>query len=299
MNRPLTIILHKAPGTRPPAENLEALKQAAAARGFAADVLFAETNEEVVERAHEAALGGAEIIAGCGPDSVLSAVAAGIMGTSARLGVLPCGSFNHFAADLGIPDDLDGALRVLAEGIAEPVDIAEVNRQVFLNNSTVGIYPRIAHEQEEEVRRSKGHKVKAFAHAMTRILRKYPSLTLRFKMGGKDLVRRTSFIFIGNNEYILEGLRMSRREGLTQGFLDIGLAQRTKRADLIRTFANAIFSKRANEPQLEEHRVEEVHIDSRTRFVPVALDGQVKIMRTPLRFKIRPKALEVMLPKVA
>jgi YegS/Rv2252/BmrU family lipid kinase len=295
----IVIILNKGSGRSPLPEKFDALKTAAAKQGLAPDFVLVTNGEEAEERAHEAALSGAEIVAAAGGDGTLSAVAQGLMGTSAKLGVLPLGTFNHFAADLGIPADIDGALEVIKRGVAEAVDVAEINRQIFLNNSSIGIYPRLVHERDEERRKTGKGKLSAFVTAFWKILRKYPSLTIKIKMGGQELTRKTSFVFVGNNEYILEGLRMGRREGLTQGYLDIGVVERSSRRDLIRVFLKALFGRLGKDPYFDEYRVQEARIDSRRRFLPVAMDGEVKLFRTPLNFKIRPKALTVMLPRLS
>lgn len=296
----VTVIINKNSGKDPFTQKFGALKVAALKYGFAPEFILVQSGEEAEERAHEAALQGAAIVAAAGGDGTLSAVAQGLMGTSAKLGVLPLGTFNHFAADLGIPSDVEGALKVIREGAPEAVDVAEINRQIFLNNSSIGIYPRLVHERDEERKKTGVGKFTAFLKASWKILRKYPSLTLKLKFGeNKEVRRKTSFVFIGNNEYILEGLRMGRREGLKQGYLDIGVVERSSRADLVRVFFRALFGRLGGEPYFDEYKVQEARIDSRKRFLPVAMDGEVKLFRTPLNFKIRPKALTVMLPKVA
>ena len=76
-----------------------------------------------------------------GGDGTLSAAASILAGTDTALGVLALGTLNHFARDLRIPLDLDGAIGVIAAGHHQTVDVGEVNGQVFINNSSIGIYP--------------------------------------------------------------------------------------------------------------------------------------------------------------
>lgn len=299
MPRKIAIILNKNSGTGQLPEKFDALKEACRKHGLEPEIFLVGNGEEASERAREAAGSGFEIVAGAGGDGTLSAVAAGVLDTGAKLGVLPLGTFNHFAADLGIPPDLEGALNVLRDGVSEEVDVGEVNRQIFLNNSSVGLYPRMVHEKEEEMGRNGRGRVSAYLRAFWKVIKKYPSLILKMRLDGADIRRNTSFVFVGNNEYILEGLRMGRREGLKNGYLDIGVAHHTERRDLIRIFTRAFFGRLGGEPYFEEYRVQEAKIDSRRRFLPVSLDGEVKVLRTPLNFRIRPKALKVILPRPA
>ncbi len=295
----IVIVVNGSSGRASLPEKLALLRSAAEKQEFQPEFLLVKNGEEAEERAHEAALRGASVVAAAGGDGTLSAVAQGLMGTSATLGVLPLGTFNHFAADVGIPLDTEKALEIIRNGEAEAVDVAEVNRKIFLNNSSIGIYPRLVHEREEEERKNGGKKVGAFIKAFWKIVRKYPSLTLKLKVGDTEVTKKTSFVFIGNNEYILEGLRMGRREGLKKGYLDIGVVERSSRPHLIRVFFRALFGRLRNEAYFDEYKVEEARIDSRRRFLSVAMDGEVKVFRTPLNFKIRPKALTVFLPKLA
>jgi len=72
------------------------------------------------------------------------------------IGVLPLGTLNHFARDLKIPTDLELAAQTIVEGYAINVDVGEVNRRIFLNNSSLGLYPTIVREREKQQRLGAG-----------------------------------------------------------------------------------------------------------------------------------------------
>src|SRR3954469_22997747 len=91
----------------------------------------------------EAVENGATIVAAGGGDGTISAVASALVGTDVALGVLPLGTLNHFAKDLGIPLKLEDAIQALFRGDTVKVDVAEINGKIFLNNSSLGLYPRI------------------------------------------------------------------------------------------------------------------------------------------------------------
>src|SRR4029077_18058768 len=85
----------------------------------------------------------ASIVVAAGGDGTVSGVVAGILDSPAALGVLPLGTLNHFARDLGIPFNLPKAVAVVAAGHIGHVDVGQVNDHVFVNNSSIGIYPGI------------------------------------------------------------------------------------------------------------------------------------------------------------
>jgi diacylglycerol kinase family enzyme len=88
----------------------------------------------------------AVVVAG-GGDGTVNAVAGVLAGTEKPLGVLPLGTLNHFAKDLGIPHEVERAVQLLGTGAPRRVDVAEVNGRVFVNNSSIGVYPLAVRER--------------------------------------------------------------------------------------------------------------------------------------------------------
>ena len=74
-----------------------------------------------------------------GGDGTISAAASALVGTNTRLGILPLGTLNHFARDLGIPPDLPEAAKLISAGTERRVDVAEMNGRIFINNSAIGL----------------------------------------------------------------------------------------------------------------------------------------------------------------
>jgi diacylglycerol kinase family enzyme len=123
------------------------------------------------------------VVAG-GGDGTVNAVAAALVTRDAALGVLPMGTLNHFAKDLGIPLDLEAAVRNIFTGRVTRVDVGEVNNRIFVNNSGIGLYPRIVRQREEEQRH--GHvKLVAFVLAVGSVIRRYSLLRVRLRIDGR------------------------------------------------------------------------------------------------------------------
>ena len=96
---------------------------------------------EIASLARDAADAGAEAVVAAGGDGSVSAVAGALAGSLVPLGVLPVGTLNHFARDLGIPTELEDAVRLIVSGQTIRVDVGEVNGRTFINNCSLGLYP--------------------------------------------------------------------------------------------------------------------------------------------------------------
>ena len=234
-----------------------------------------------------------------GGDGTLSAIASQLAGTGIALGVLPLGTFNHFAKDLNIPLNLDEAVRVIAAGHSTAVDVGEVNGRIFLNNSGLGLYPDIVRHRDRQQRtlgRSKWH---AMAWAAWSLLRRYPFVQVRLVIDGEARCWRTPFVFVGNNEYTMEGLRIGGRERLDAGRLCLYIAHRPGRLGLLRLALHALFGRLRQASDFDALSATELVIETRRKRLYVATDGEVWPMTTPLRYRVRPGALRVIVPAPA
>lgn len=241
----------------------------------------------------------ASIVVAGGGDGTVSSVAAGIFESPAALGILPLGTRNHFAKDLGIPVDLRKAVAVIAAGHIAHVDVGQVNDRIFLNNSSIGVYPSIV-DAREELRRQGRRNWVATAIATVRVLRRYRGMTVRIDVDGQRRVWRTPFVFVGNNEYAIDGIRIGGRARLDQGRVYVYLAPRVRAHELPLLFAKALIGRARQSDGFEIVPATELWIDpagSRSQRMRVALDGEVSRMRTPLHYRTHPKALPVVLPE--
>jgi diacylglycerol kinase family enzyme len=255
---------------------------------------------EIVEvkgqRDIEAALEGRsdETVVAAGGDGTVSAVAAFLAGTRGTLGVIPGGTLNHFAKDLNIPLDLADAVTLLRARPIRRLDIAEVNGRAFINNSSLGMYPQIVHEREK-IRRRGVRKWAAFGIAVLRTMSRWPLLRVRLEVEGRVIRRLTPFVFVGNNRYQLEGLRMGSRERIDRGELCLCAARKMSRAGLLQMIARGLLGGLRDSGDLDVVCARELWVNTR-RFVDVALDGEIVRLRAPLHYTIRPGALQVIAP---
>ena len=251
--------------------------------------------ENPADLARDAVRQGFETVVACGGDGTVSAVASAVIGTAAALGVIPVGTLNHFAKDLHIPLDVEAATQVISRGRIEKVDAGEVNGQYFVNNSSLGIYPSIVITRERH-RRTGENKWIALGLAILRVLRRYPFVDVRISAKGECIAERTPFVFIGNNEYEISGLKIGSRRSLTSGRLYLYVPAAVSRAGLVTLAFAALFGRVDKTRRLQVFSVDEAWIETRRRRVHVSKDGEVLHLHAPLHYRARPGDLKVIVP---
>ena len=265
------------------------------ASSITADISLAQTGAEVAELARKAAGDKWTVIATGGGDGTINAVASAVIGTDKILGLLPLGTLNHFAQDLKIPLDLESAARTLVSGHAVNVDVGEVNGRIFLNNSSLGLYPTIVRERQKQQRLGSG-KWPAFVWAAIATFRRYPFLHVRLIAEGKNFDLRTPFVFVGNNKYVMEGFNVGRRERLDKGQLSVYVSNRTGRWGLVRLALRALLGHLREERDFLALLTDELKIKTKHKRLRVAFDGEVDSLEAPLHYRVRPGVLRVIVP---
>ena len=295
--RRVEVILNDSAGAGGCEEARDKLLEIFAGVGAEARVHLARGGDELTALAEGAARDAScrAVVAG-GGDGTINAVASHLVGTGKALGVLPLGTLNHFAKDLGVPLALEEAARVLLAGHTRLVDVGQVNGRFFLNNSSLGLYPHIVRERERQQEQGGWGKWAALARATLTVLRRYPYLKVRLNADGREMIRRTPILFVGNNEYALDAFQIGSRARLDAGQLCLHLTRATTRLGLVRLALGALTGRLREAEDFESMRAREVSIQTRQSSASVALDGEVTVMRTPLRYRILPGALRVIVP---
>ncbi len=294
--RTICVIVNAGSGTGHDAEAEERLRRLFEAHGATAFVCLAggPGDRGGLAGAIEAALArGPDVVVAGGGDGTVSAVAAALASTSVALGVLPLGTLNHFARDLGVPPDVESAARAIVEGPRRTIDVGEVNGRAFINNSSLGLYPDIVRDRERQQQRLGRGKWLALVWASLATLRRFPFLGVRLVVDGRERRFRTPFVFIGNNSYRMEGFAIGGRDRLDAGTLSLYVAQRAGRLRLLQLALRALAGRLRQARDFEAIEAVEIVVESRRRRLHVALDGEVTVMTPPLAYRIRPGALTV------
>jgi diacylglycerol kinase family enzyme len=239
---------------------------------------------------------GADLIVAAGGDGTVNAVASRLLGSGTTLGILPQGTLNHFARDANIPVDLDRAVAVIAAGHCLRCDVGEVNGHVFLNNSGIGLYPRIVSERERTRERFGSGKWTAMLRATLDALLHPSSIDVAICVDGRTIRRRTPFVFVGNNGYVSEGFGIGRRTCLDDGVLSLYILRQKTAWGFLWLALRSLLGIGSREHDFDAFETTEVEVRMPRGQVEVSTDGEVLRTSSPVRYGIRPRALRVLAP---
>lgn len=260
------LIVNPRSGTDSP--TADELRDAAQSRDV--EVHFLEDGDDLQELARDA---GADVLGMAGGDGSLAAVAEVAIEQDVPFVCIPFGTRNHFARDLGLDrDDPLGALAAFDDGVERRVDVARVGDRLFLNNVSLGLYARLVHRREHH-RRRRDTLARLRALGLTLKDRRRRQ---RFTIDGRLV--RARLVLIGNNEYSLDLLSLGERERLDEGLLHLYIPHGMRRITW------------------EEHVCTEFEIGAPQPRLRTAVDGEPVELDTPLRFRIEPLALRVLVP---
>jgi diacylglycerol kinase family enzyme len=263
LGQPLTGFLIVNPRSGRGGPDTDELVAEAHRRGLETHVLRpGEDSAELARRSSAPALGMA------GGDGSLAPVAQVALERDAAFVVVPFGTRNHFARDLGLDRaDPIGALDAF-RGAERPIDVGRAGDRLFLNNVSIGMYARLVHRRERHRRR---RELFARARAWTILLTHRDRLGLTVDGEGLE----TRLLLVTNNAYALEFLSLGARERLDEGRLHL-------------------YSLGAEPP---ERIGEDFVVDATASELEAAIDGEPMTVQTPVRFRIEPRALRVLLPE--
>lgn len=237
---------------------------------------------------------GAVVVAG--GDGTLSCAAATLAGRELPLGILPLGTMNLLARDLGLPLDLDAALATLATGVRRRIDIGEVNGHTFVINSILGMPARLQRHREAQRGRQSLRGALRWCFGLLRHLGRYPKLSITTEVDGSVRHLRIRMLAVVNNDYG-EGLgRMLVRDQLDGGRLTLYAATRMSPFRALRLAVGVVLGDWRRQPGLERIAATELSVGARSQTLRVMNDGEVLMIAPPLRYRIRPRALIVIVP---
>lgn len=241
---------------------------------------------------------GAPRVLVAGGDGTIASAASVLAGTQTALAVLPAGTLNHFARNHGIPTDLQEAIRVAATGPVKPVDVGYVNEQLFLNTSSVGAYVRFV-ETRDRLEPYLGYWLASLA-AGVRILRSLHNIAVKLEVGEETRIYRAPLVFVAVGERNPAPLKLGWPVGDPGGALHVTVPRGRRQARrFVRAYARSDRGMPIEERPLglDGALVQRFRLDMRRPVVRVATDGEIKLQRTPLDYRLEPRALNVVVPE--
>jgi diacylglycerol kinase family enzyme len=291
----IAILLNPASGVIRPRlrEEVDELFRAA---GIDARIRELADPHDISAAAREALAAHPDAVVAGGGDGTVSAVASALAGTATPLGILPLGTLNHFAKDAGIPLDLQKAVQTVAARHTRRVDVARVNDRIFVNNASIGVYPSFV-QSRERFRANGRSKWTALALATAEVLRRDGEVVIRLQGDRAKIAARTPFVFVGNNEYHVEGFNLGGRVRLDGGRLHAYFAPPVRTRHLPKLFAHALFGNARRDHALESMAGPELWVDTPfTATINVACDGELLTLAAPLHYRSWPGALVLTVP---
>ena len=252
------------------------------------------TIKESFERTVQKAIrDGCKVLCAGGGDGTVSGIAARCVKKNLVLGVLPLGTMNNFSKDLGIPQDVTKACKIIARFKINKVDYATVNNELFLNNSSVGAYARYVIEREGQ---QKAHgKISAYFTSLIATVDKIGLLDVRLQYNNNSQSVKTPIIFISNNDYNINEKHFIRRKTLSSGELNVHILTLPKDNIMLNTLKH-IITPNKTPIRYKSFHTKKLIIDTPNSKISIAKDGEIISTKLPLTYKIHSKKLSVIVP---
>jgi diacylglycerol kinase family enzyme len=233
-----------------------------------------------------------------GGDGTVRAAAERILGTDVPLGILPAGTMNVLARDLGVPDDLDRAVEALLAAPVDRIDVATVNGVPFLCSSALAMMPHLGRLRERARGRRGLGTVRMLGRAL-RLVRRYPRMRLTIVVDGHEYDVRTSAAVVSCNPLAAGPPPMPGRERLDAGRLAVYVTHDRTNWDLVAVATKLFHGGWQQDKRIRTYEGTTVEVrSSKLSLMSVMSDGEIAQLPMPLRYEIQPRALAVLAPKV-
>jgi YegS/Rv2252/BmrU family lipid kinase len=241
--------------------------------------------------AAEAVRDGVEVIIAAGGDGTLNEVVNGIGNAPVRLGILPVGTMNVFATELGIPHgNLERAWGIIEQGKVVAVDLPKANDTHFIQLAGVGLDAEVVRKTTADSKKALGPL--SYLLTLVQVAAHKPPRVVVETEGGR--IREGSFVLIGNGRLYGGPFPVFKRASLNDGLLDVLVFQNQTHWDVVRYFQAIAFGTHPELPDVEYFQTSSIKVTS-SADVPVELDGEVAGM-LPCLFSVEPQKLRVMAP---
>ena len=239
--------------------------------------------------AARAARTGVDVVAAVGGDGTVNEVVNGLDGYDVPLGIIPLGTANDFARQVGIPADADHAMDVILQRKPQRIDTASLNGRRFLNVSTGGVGAETTAETPPEAKESLG----PVAYAITgmRMFAGFHAQRARFAGDGFAYDGEFAMFAVGLTQATGGGNRITPMASATDGLLDLCIVEGMSRADFARTALKVARGEHVGQPGVQYVQLESVTIDAREP-ISVNVDGEISNAQR-LTYRARPRDLWV------
>ena len=292
----ITVLLNAKAGARNKEIIQQRLQTLCQARDIEPEIHLLRRGDAIFWAAREAQRAGSDLVVAGGGDGTINAAATALIGTGTTLGVLPLGTFNYFARNLGIPLDLEAAVDVLFTGSPRTVNVGEVNGRNFLNTSSIGLHSRILAEGERVKARFGRRRWVAAISTMVTLFKRHRYLRLRFGLGPDASTEKVLLAFLTISQAQIGQFDPRATTCLDAGRMCLYLMHPVSRWGMLRLTLSALSRRLHQVDELELRCIDEAWLDTPRHSLRVTLDGEIVRLAPPLHYRLLPDALSVMTP---
>ncbi len=266
-------------------------------RGMPTELRLTRHPGHATELAREAAIAGYDMVIAAGGDGTVNDVIQSLAGYHTALGVLPMGTVNVWAREMGISLNASEARETLLRGIRRRVDLGRAGQRYFLMMAGVGFDAEVARRVEKGRLKRFGLKLLEYLATVSFLSVTRPSDTIRITMGARKRSQQALMVIIGNTRLYGGAMTFTRKAIADDGALDLVVVGSGGLFHRIGVLGRAFLRRPAVGPRVRYERTQYVRLDAK-RPVPVQVDGEV-IGYLPMSFSVSPLALTVIVPHAA
>lgn len=293
------VIMNRTSGADNKTALTEAIEAAFAAHGWKVEFVLAgrrdlrRRTQQVVDQAP-----GAIVVAG--GDGTINTVASACVEANRPLGLLPAGTFNFAARNLGVSTEVSEAVTVIVDGVTRQIDIGEINGRIFLCGAGLGLYARMLEQREYDKRRlGRRSRLLAFLSGIRCVMSRHPLFAVELEVDGHTERHLTTTLFFGCNALQLQYFNTSASECPRHRKLGVLSLKLRSRWDVMVAAYAALLRRLDAVNTTDAFCASTVRVQTQRRVLKVAIDGEVVLLRSPLDVTLHLDALQVFAPVVA
>ena len=278
----------------PAAHSDRAQRKRAEVEAMAGDCIVCETTSagDAELMARRGAKEGFQKIVAAGGDGTINEVVNGLAGTNATLGLLPIGTMNVFATELGLPvHDLELCWNIIKADNTRAVDLPKANQKFFVQLAGVGLDAQVVKETSAQLKRNFGPL--SYLISAAQIAARQPP---RLFIHSEDApIKEGSFVLIGNGRLYGGPFPFFKQAVIDDGKLDVIVFKSLGYLEIIKYLQDVVFSSEIRVPEIEYFQTARLRVESE-QSVPVELDGEL-VGNCPVEFSLDQRSLRVLVPQ--
>lgn len=290
------VIMNRGSGRKKHRELVRDLEERLAPACGSYELRESRKGRDLPRLAREVAQEGFDLVIAAGGDGTQSAVAGALTGTQTVMGVLPGGTFNYFARDLGVGETIDDALDTILDARVQPVDVGDANGLIFLNNISLGAYPHILKTREGIYRRWGRSRLAAYWSVLVALRRLRKPMQLVARAEGETRRYTSALVFVARSAYQLDSFGLEGADEIRDGQFAVLIAKARQPLPLIRSAIRLAFGHSAKDDDFDLILTDDLQIDTPKSRQLVAHDGEKTVLTSPFRLQVRRGGLRVLLP---